>query len=86
MGEQKRLVKEKSREKRRQVARLRANLIKAQAALAATEEKEVKIQDDLARLDDISSRILKREIMALGAFDQLPENQEITVADETFSD
>lgn len=66
VSDQKKAVKEKSREKRRAIAKLRA-------ALVALEDEDNDLQEELARLDDISSRMLKREIVVLGAFNKLPD-------------
>lgn len=79
MGEQKKSVSAKSRQKRKEIAKLRA-------ALAALEDEDNDLQDELQKLDDISSRMLRREMQALGAFDKLDDNQEIAVASDHFSD
>lgn len=79
VGDQKKSIKEKSQRKRREIAKLRK-------ALVALEDEDNDLQEELARLDDISSRMLKREMQALGVFEQLDPEQEIAMAADHFSD
>lgn len=64
VGEQKKQLISKSRLKRREIARLRKTL-------AALEESDADIQDSLAALEDKSSRMLRREMQALGVFESV---------------
>jgi len=59
VAEQKKQIQSKSRDKRREIARLRA-------VLAAAEAEDVELQDSVAKLDDVSDRMLRREMQALG--------------------
>jgi hypothetical protein len=77
IGEQKKQLKVKALEKRREIARLRK-------VLAELEEEDVAVQDDLVRLDDISSRMLQREMQALGVMDSVGNEQEVALADPNF--
>jgi len=77
VGEQKKKLASKSREKRKEIARLRK-------ALAEAECEDNEVQDSLAHLEDVSERMIRREMLALGAFDRVPENQEVAFADPSF--
>ncbi|KAG9796164.1 hypothetical protein KCU88_g196, partial [Aureobasidium melanogenum] len=77
VGEQKKCLQEKSRAKRREIARLRRLLAKA-------EEEDSSLQDSVAELDERSNRMLKREIQALGVFEQVGHNQSIALGNENF--
>ena len=70
--EERKSLERKSREKRREIARLRR-------ALADLENEDSEAQDDLARLEEVSNRMLKREMIALGVLDDLPQNSDISV-------
>ena len=52
----------------------------------ALEDEDNDLQEELSRLDSISSRMLKREMHALGVFDQLDPEREIAMASDHFSD
>ena len=77
VGEQRKQLKAKSLEKRREIARLRKTL-------AELEEEDVAVHDDLAKLDDISSRMLQREMQALGVMNSVGSEQEVALADPDF--
>jgi hypothetical protein len=81
VGEQKKQLISKSRLKRREIARLRKTL-------AALEESDADIQDSLAALEDKSSRMLRREMQALGAFDNITTSSgtshEVALAEPEF--
>jgi hypothetical protein len=77
VGEQKKLIEAQAREKRRAIAKLRK-------ALADLEAEDVDLQDDLARLNDVSSRMLRREMTALGVMDSLDTEQEVALGDPGF--
>lgn len=91
VGEQKKQLSAKSRAKRREITRLRKTLTEARRSLAAlesemaeVEEEDISLQDSLARLDEVSNNMLKREMMALGAFDRVPVEQEVALAEPDF--
>jgi hypothetical protein len=77
IGEQKKQLKAKALEKRREIARLRK-------VLTELEEEDMAVQDDLVKLDDISSRMLQREMQALGIMDSVGNEQEVALADPDF--
>lgn len=77
IGEQKKLEEAKAREKRRQIASLRRTL-------ADLEAEDVSLQDEIARLDEVSNRMLHREMQALGVFNSLENEQEVALADPGF--
>jgi len=77
IGEQKKQLSAKSRAKRREIARLRKTL-------ASLEEDDADLQDSLAKLDEVSSNMLKREMQALGAFDRLPASDEVALSEPDF--
>ncbi|KAK5949445.1 hypothetical protein OHC33_009437 [Knufia fluminis] len=52
--------------------------------LAEAEEEVVRVDETIAHLDDVSSRILKREMQALSVFDSLPNKQEIALSNQDF--
>ena len=91
IGEQKKQIAAKSRAKRREIARLRKTLLEARRSLAALEcemveqeEEDSSLQDSLAKLDEVSSNMLKREMQALGAFDKLPASEDVALAEPEF--
>jgi hypothetical protein len=85
VGEQKKLLQAKSRAKRREIQRLRKTLADAQVALANAESSDADVQDDLARLDEMSNRMLRREMLALGALNPLETEQEVALAEPGFA-
>jgi hypothetical protein len=78
VGEQKKQLLLKSRAKRREVARLRQVLAKA-------ELEEADLNDGVAKLEEISSRMLKREMQALGVMEPLDTEQEVALGDPNFA-
>ncbi|EXJ65082.1 hypothetical protein A1O7_01422 [Cladophialophora yegresii CBS 114405] len=91
IGEQKKQLSAKSRAKRREIARLRKTLVDARRSLAAlecemakVEEEDSSLQDSITKLDEVSSNMLKREMMALGAFDKAPARAEVALAEPNF--
>ena len=92
MGEQKRALRSKARDKQRRVARLRRTLIEARKAileaeseLASAEESDLQLQDSLAKLEEKSNNILKREMQALGVLNSVDSEQEIALAEPNFA-
>jgi len=77
VGEQKKQLKSKSRLKRREIARLRK-------VLADAESEDADLQDSLAQLDEVSSRMLHREMQALGVFNSVDTGQDVALADPGF--
>lgn len=85
VGEQKKRLREKSRQKRKDIRRTRERrvlahgafleaqlaLARADADLLAEEAADEKFNDDLAALEDASDRMLKREMQALGVFAEI---------------
>ena len=59
-------------------------MLEVQRQLASAEEEDADLPDDLAKLEDISSRMLRREMQALGVFDQLPAADEVAQAEPSF--
>jgi hypothetical protein len=78
VGELKKTEQKKRRQKLGQIAKLRA-------ALAEAENEQHQIEESLAELDDRTDRMLKREMLALGVFDKLPDEQEIALGDGDMS-
>ncbi|KAK5175952.1 hypothetical protein LTR44_011482 [Exophiala sp. CCFEE 6388] len=63
--DEKKAFEEKSRRKRKEIARLRR-------ALADAESEDSQLQDSLSRLEEVSSRMIRREMQALGVLDEQP--------------
>ena len=95
VGEQKKQMEAKAREKRRQVIRLRGALkesrqameearqamLKVETTVLAAESEEADLQDGLSELEATSSRMLEREMRALGVLNSLPPEAEVALAD-----
>lgn len=95
VGEQKKVLKSKSRAKRREISRLRQKrvlaygalleaqqeLAKIDADIAKEEDDDIAFTDDLSRLEEKSSLMLRREMQALGALDEVSEGEEIALAE-----
>jgi hypothetical protein len=77
VGEQKKQLVSKTRAKRREIVRLRK-------ALAAMESDEAELEATLASLEERSSNMLKREMLALGVMDPLDTAKEVALADPSF--
>jgi len=98
VGEQKKLLQARAAEKRRVNMRHRKALmdarqaaIVAQASLVAAEKQameaeveEADLSAEIAYLDDQSSRMLRRELQALGVMSSVEESQEVVLADPDF--
>ena len=63
--EEKKVFQERSRRKRKEIVRLRR-------ALAEVESEDNNLQDSIARLDAVSSNMIRREMQALGVLDEQP--------------
>lgn len=85
VGEQKKELREKSRRKRKEIARLRRVLLDAQAALASAEEADNETQDSLAALERQSERMLQREMQALGVFNNIDSDSSVALAEPDFT-
>ena len=99
VGELKKAEQKKRRVKLQEAAKLRAALVasqralleaqqaslKAQEALAAAEEEQAGIDESIAELDDRTERMLKREMLALGVFDRVSDEQEVALGDGDMS-
>lgn len=70
VGNLKRGIQKKSRDKRREIALLRERLAQA-------EKEDVSLQDSLSYWEDVSDRMLKKEMVALGVIGDLVEEQEV---------
>ena len=113
IGEQKRLLKEKARERRLETSRLRTlqssvqlearraklaadearqvllvaeaaaeeRLAEAMRRTAAAELEEVALAEQIAKVKETSSRMLKREMLALGVISPLDNEQEVALAE-----
>ena len=68
----------KTRAKRREIVRLRK-------ALAAMESDEAELEATLALLEEKSSNMLKREMLALGVMDSLDTEKEVALAEPLFA-
>ncbi|KAK5175941.1 hypothetical protein LTR44_011501 [Exophiala sp. CCFEE 6388] len=79
--DEKKVFKEKSRRKRKETARLRRALVQAQDALCAAETEDTEFQESLSRLEEVSSRMLRREMLALGVLNEQPPNESGAFAD-----
>jgi hypothetical protein len=77
VGEQKKQLVAKTRAKRREIARLRK-------VLAEAEGDEADLEDSLAVLEEKSSKMLQREMLALGVMSPLDNEQEVAWADPGF--
>jgi len=92
VGEQKRVLETQSLEKGRKLQELRRKLLDARRALlevescfALAEEEDLKIRDELRLVREKSDKMLKREMQALGVFDELPADKEIALAEPVLS-
>jgi len=85
VGELKKAEQKKRRQKLLEISKLRKAMLEAQKALAEAEEEQAGIEESIADLDDRTDRMLKREMLALGVFDRLPEEQEVVLGDNDFS-
>ena len=89
VGEQKKQFEASSRAKRRKIQLLRRNLVELTKELADAEEQDNDIQESIAQLDVIASRMLQREMQALGVFEQVAatggSEQEVAFADPNFA-
>ena len=74
MVDEKKVFQERSRRKRKEMARLRR-------ALAEVESEDNELQDSIARLEEISSNMVRREMRALGVLEDLPEGSAGAFAD-----
>jgi hypothetical protein len=83
--DQKRALRAKARASRSEVLRLRKVAAEAQAALAAAESGELAEEEELAKLEERSSRMLRREMQALGVMESLDSGQEVALADPDLS-
>jgi hypothetical protein len=77
VGEQKKQLVSKTRAKRREIARLRK-------VLAEAESEEADLEDSLALLEEKSSKMLRREMLALGVMEPLDTEQEVVLAEPDF--
>lgn len=78
IGELKKSEQKKRRQKLLEISKLRA-------ALAQLETEQHSLEESIADLDDRTERMLKREMLALGVFDKLPDEQEIALGDVDMS-
>jgi hypothetical protein len=98
VGDLKKQLLEKSRQKRREMQRLRKTLMNARQQLADAQrtlgdaEKAVgdveaednDLQNSIAELEDRSSRMIQREMQALGVVNSLDTEQGIVLGDPDF--
>jgi hypothetical protein len=77
VGEQKKQLVSKTRAKRREIARLRK-------VLAEAESEEADLEDRLSLLEEKSSKMLRREMLALGVMEPLDTEQEVILAEPEF--
>jgi hypothetical protein len=88
VGEQKKALEAQSIEKGRKLQELRRKLLDARRALlevescfALAEDEDLRIRDELRLVKERSDNMLKREMQALGVFDELPVDKEIALAE-----
>jgi hypothetical protein len=74
VADEKKVLQEKSRRKRKEIARLRR-------ALADAESEDNSIQDSVSQLETISSNMLRREMRALGVLEEQPPESSGAFAD-----
>lgn len=74
VGEQKKEAEAVVLEKERTIARMRRALVEA-------EEEGLKAKEWLAHLSDVSSRMIQREMMALGVFEEIPPDRSIALGE-----
>jgi hypothetical protein len=98
VGVQKKRFETKAREHRLEVARRKKKVIEARkarmeadAVLAAAESsaadaelEETQFQDEVARLNELSHCLLRREMLALGVMEPLDNEQEVALAEPDF--
>ena len=72
VADEKKRIKQRSLLKQRELARLEA------------ESEDLELKESVARLDEISSRMLKREMQALGVLEQTPKGHEVAAGDPSF--
>jgi hypothetical protein len=77
VGEQKKLLQAQAREERRKIMQLRKSLAEA-------EEREIDLQDSIAQVEEVSSRMLRREMQVLGVMGSLDNEQEVALAEPEF--
>ena len=92
VGEQKRALRSKARNKQRRVARLCRTLIEAQKAILEAESElisakksDLQLQNSLAKLEEKSNNILKREMQALGILNSVDSKQKVVLAKPNFA-
>ena len=85
------MTEAEARTKQRKLHELRRKLMDARRALLAVESEfmcaeaeVVEVQDSLAALKEISSRMLRREMQVLGVMSSLDSEQEVALADPGF--
>ncbi|KAL9117784.1 MAG: hypothetical protein Q9187_005674 [Circinaria calcarea] len=95
VGEQKRLLKKQAQERHRETSRLRSlqatarkemqeaalRTAEAEERTAAAELEEAALAERIARLKEISRRMLQREMLALGVMNPLDNEQEVVLAE-----
>jgi hypothetical protein len=77
VGEEKKRLQAQYREERRKVVALRKALVEA-------ESREVDLQDSIAEVEEISSRMLRREMQVLGVMGSLDSEKEVALAEPEF--
>jgi hypothetical protein len=84
VGEQRKQLASKTRVKAREIVRLRKTLAAAAKVLADAEAEKADLEDSLALLEDRSSKMLRREMLALGVMDSLDSEQAVALAEPEF--
>jgi len=92
VGEHRKVLEVESLEKGRRLQELRRKLLDARRALlevescfALAEEEDLKIREELRLVKEKSDKMLKREMQALGVFDELSVDKEIALAEPVLS-
>ena len=85
VGELKKQIREKARLKQREMQLLRRRLLEAQQALADVELENVNLEDEVARLEEVSSRMLRREMQALGVLETQPQSEQVVMGDPNWA-
>ena len=60
-------------------------MLEAESKLASVEKSDLQLQDSLAKLEEKSNNMLKREMQALGVLNSVDSEQEVALAKPNFA-
>jgi len=88
VSDQKRLIKEQALHKQRELERARKRMIEARAILmkmetefSLVESEKSSLDEETLRLEETASRMLRREMQALGVVNSLDNEREVALGD-----